>query len=128
MAEAIINHFYGDRFTAESAGFEKGVLNPYAVKALSEINIDISKNQTKEVFDLFKEGRFYSYVITVCDESNAERCPIFPGVINIIHWSFPDPSTFTGTETEKLNKTKEVRDEIKIQIDEWVKNLTNGTK
>jgi arsenate reductase (thioredoxin) len=128
MAEAIINHFYGDRFTAESAGFEKGILNPYAVKALSELNIDISKNETKEVFDLFKEGRFYSYVITVCDESNAERCPIFPGVINIIHWSFADPSAFTGTDTEKLNKTKEVRDKIKIQIDEWVKDLTNGTK
>lgn len=123
MAEAIINHYYSDNFTAESAGLEKGSLNPLAVKAMKEIGIDISNNQTKKVFDFFKAGRFFSYVITVCDDVNAERCPLFPGVKNTLHWSFEDPSQFEGNDTEKLQKTIEVRDKIKSKIDEWVKGL-----
>lgn len=89
---------------------------------MQEIGIDISGKQTHEVFDYFKEGRFYSYVITVCDEASAERCPIFPGVVNRIHWSFPDPSQFEGTDEEKLEQIRNVRDDIQRQIDEWVKN------
>lgn len=120
IAEAFINKFYGDKFIAESAGYEPGVLNPLVVKALQEVGIDISGKQTNRVFDFFKEGRMYSYVITVCDESNAERCPIFPGVVKTIHWSFPDPSQFEGNEEEKLEQTRKVRDDIKRKIDEWV--------
>ncbi len=123
MAEAIMNHYHGDRFYAESAGFEQGNLNPFAVEAMAEMGIDISGNKTKRVFDYFKEGRFYSYVVTVCDEANAERCPIFPGVKNTLHWSFPDPSSFEGSDEEKLKKTIEVRDEIKVKIDDWVSSL-----
>lgn len=124
MAEGIVNHYYSDEFIAESAGFEAGNLNPIAVKAMADIGIDISENKTKKVFDYFKEGRFYSYVITVCDEANAERCPIFPGVKNTLHWSFPDPSSFSGTDEEKLQKTIEVRDEIRSKIDSWIKDLS----
>jgi len=123
MAEGIVNHYYGDKFTAESAGFEAGNLNPFAVKAMAGIGIDISENKTKKVFDYFKEGRFYSYVITVCDEANAERCPIFPGVKNTLHWSFPDPSSFSGSDEEKLKKITQVRDEIRSKIDSWIKDL-----
>ncbi len=125
MAEAIINHYYGDKFIAESAGFENGKLNPLAIDAMKEIGIDISGNQTNEVFDYFKEGRYYSYVITVCDETNAERCPIFPGLQKTIHWSFEDPSSFEGNYEDKLRKTIEVRDRIKRQIDDWVITLNN---
>lgn len=124
MAEGIVNHFYGEEFTAESAGFEAGNLNPFAVQAMADIGIDISENSTKKVFDFFKEGRFYSYVITVCDEANAERCPIFPGVKNTLHWSFPDPSSFSGSDEEKLKKTIEVRDEIRAKIDIWINDLS----
>lgn len=123
MAEAIINHFYGDRFIAESAGFELGKLNPFAVEAMNDIGIDISGNEINEVFEFFKQGRFYSYVITVCDESNAERCPVFPGITTRLHWSFPDPSSFKGNNEEKLKFTIDVRDQIKEKIDEWVKSL-----
>lgn len=123
MAEAIINHFYSERFIAESAGFEKGKLNPFAVEAMKDIGIDISGNQTNEVFEFFKQARFYSYVVTVCDESNAERCPVFPGVTKRMHWSFPDPSSFTGNDKEKLEFTIIVRDQIKEKIDEWVKSF-----
>ena len=91
MAEAWCNHLYGDRFEAESAGLEPGILNPLAVEAMKEVGIDISHNKTQRVFDLFKAGRMFAYVITVCDEASAERCPIFPGVTQRLHWSFPDP-------------------------------------
>ena len=79
MAEAFLNKYGGDKFIAESAGLEPGKLNPIVVDAMKEVGIDISANQTKGVFDFFKQGRRYHYVVTVCDEANAERCPIFPG-------------------------------------------------
>lgn len=123
MAEEILNKYYGDRFYAESAGIEAGKLNPLAVAAMKEIDIDISGNETNDVFDYFKEGRIYSYVITVCDETSAERCPVFPNIFKTIRWSFPDPSTFSGTEEERLEQTRAVRDEIKEKIDTWVASL-----
>ena len=119
MAEAFVNHLCGDRFEANSAGFEPGKLNPLAVDAMREKGIDISNNKTKSVFDLFKAGQIYRYVITVCDESNAERCPVFPGITTRDHWSFPDPSALGGTYEEKLARTREIRDTIERKIKEW---------
>jgi len=124
MAEAFLNKYGNEKFQAESAGLEKGKLNPYVTKVMQEIGIDISKNETKEVFDLFKQGRFYRAVITVCDEANAERCPVFPGVTKRIAWSFPDPSNFTGTEEEILNQTRQVRDGIKEKVMEFIKKAS----
>ena len=80
MAEAFLKQLAGDRFEVESAGIEPGALNPIVVDAMKEIGIDISGNQTKDVFDFLKRGKAFSYVITVCDEASGERCPIFPGV------------------------------------------------
>ena len=119
MAEAWLNFLYGDEFEAESAGLEPGSLNPYAVQAMSEVGIDISKNATKSVFDLFKADRRYTWVITVCDEKVAEMCPIFPGLTQRAMWSFDDPSSFSGSEEEKLEKTRAVRDEIRTAIETW---------
>jgi arsenate reductase (thioredoxin) len=116
MAEAFLNKYDGACLTAESAGLEAGKLNPNAVKVMQEIGIDISKKGTQEAFDLFKKGRLFQAVITVCDEASAEGCPIFPGVIRRLGWSFPDPSTFTGTEEEILEQTRKVRDEIKVAV------------
>src|SRR6476661_3372851 len=81
MAEAFLKHFGYGKFDADSAGYEKGKLNPYVVGTMQEVGIDISQSETKEVFDLFREGRHYQAVISVCDESSAERCPIFPGMV-----------------------------------------------
>jgi arsenate reductase len=120
IAEAFLNKFGNDRFIAESAGLEPGVLNPFVVEVMKEEGIDISNNLTKSVFDLFKEGRFYSYLITVCDKDAAERCPIFPGVRQSINWSFNDPSKFEGSYEEKLTATRTVRDQIKNQILNWL--------
>jgi len=124
MAEVFLNHLCGDRFIAESAGLEPGVLNPLAVDVMKEIGIDISKNETKSVFDFYTEGKLYRYVITVCDESSAEQCPLFPGIAERLHWSFEDPSAFTGTYEEKLQKTRVVREKIKEKIQEFCKTYS----
>ena len=120
MAEAFLKTMAGEYFEAESAGLEKGNLNPIVVDAMKEIGIDISHNETKRVFDLFLQGRFYTYVIAVCDKANAEACPIFPGQISRIDWSFTDPSSLIGTYEEKLQKVREIRDEIKEKVEEFI--------
>jgi arsenate reductase len=119
MAEAFLNQICGDQFEAESAGLEPGKLNPIVVEAMQEIGIDISGNKTKTVFDMFKSGKLFHYAITVCDETSAERCPIFPGITKRLHWSFTDPSALKGTQEAKLARTREIRDTIKARIQEW---------
>jgi arsenate reductase (thioredoxin) len=122
MAEAFLKQVAGDRFDVESAGLEPGKLNPLVVTAMKEAGIDISRNKTQSVFDLFKSGQRFQYVISVCDEASAERCPIFPGVTTRLNWSFADPSTFTGTEYERRKQIVAVRDEIRKKIEAWVKD------
>jgi len=124
MAEAFLNKFGGGDFVAESAGLEPGKLNPIVVDAMKEVGIDISSKSTNSVFDFFKQGRKYNYVITVCDESNAERCPIFPGVMETLHWSFRDPSALTGSYENKLAGTRAIRDEIEKRIRKWITEIS----
>jgi arsenate reductase len=119
MAEAFLNDICGEQFEAHSAGLEPGKLNPIVVEAMQEIGIDISRNQTKAVFDMYTSGKSFAYVITVCDETSAERCPIFPGVTTRLHWSFPDPSSLEGTHEEKLARIREIRDTIKAKVEDW---------
>jgi len=123
MAEAFLNDLAGDRFEAQSAGIEPGELNPLVVKVMAEAGMDISQKQTTGVFDLYRKGAVFSYVITVCDEASAEKCPIFPGVTKRLHWSFPDPSALQGSEEDRLQGIREIRDAIKAQIEEWVDSL-----
>lgn len=120
MAESYLKHFAGDRFDVESAGLETGSLNPYAVKAMQAEGIDISLNKTKDVFDFFKQGRIFDYVITVCDPEASESCPLFPGLKEKINWSFSDPSQFTGSDDEKLNQTVVIRDQIKKAVLDFI--------
>jgi arsenate reductase (thioredoxin) len=119
MAAAWLQQIAGDKFEVESAGLEPGVLNPLAVAVMQETGIDISQNKTKSVWDLYKQGKRYHYVIAVCDESQAAKCPVFPGALNTIHWSFADPAGFQGTWEQKMEKTRVVRDEIKSKIAAW---------
>jgi arsenate reductase len=122
MAEALLNHLAGERFEALSAGLEPGQLNTYAVAVMKEIGIDISGNLPKHIFDFIKRGTLFSYVITVCDGASAERCPIFPGPVKRIHWSFEDPSALTGTDEEILRGARIIRDQISEKIEEWVES------
>ena len=99
MAEAFLKSLAGDRFEAVSAGLEPGEINPLVVEVMREAGIDISQNRSKSVFDLYKRGELFSYVISVCDEASAEMCPVFPGLlVKQVHWSFDDPSGFTGAQ------------------------------
>src|SRR5271169_182728 len=116
MAEAYLKHFGGERFEVESAGLEPGKLNPLVIEVLREDGIDISNNQTNDVFEFFKQGKRFHYVITVCYAGSSARCPIFPGMTKKIAWDFPDPSKFTGTREEKLAKTRKVRNNIKAAV------------
>lgn len=122
MAEAFINQLAGDRFEAQSAGFEPGTLNPLAVEVMKEVGMDISGNQTKSVFDFFKNGSLFDYVVTVCDGANAERCPIFPGITKRIHWSFADPAVLGGEWEQMLAATRLIRDEIKASVVSFIRD------
>lgn len=123
MAEAWLNRLCGDFFAAESAGLEPGTLNPIVVEAMQEVGIDISKKKTQAVSDVLKSGRLFSHVITVCDETSAERCPLFPGVAKRLHWGFPDPSVLTGTHDEKLAGVRKIRNEIRAKIEAWCEEV-----
>jgi len=120
MAQAFLEKYGEDRFEVESAGLEPGKLNPFVIRAMGEVGIDISRNPTKSVFELFKAGKVYQVVVTVCSKEAAEKCPIFPGLSEKQHWPFPDPSTFTGTDEEIMVRVRQVRDQIEEAVKEFI--------
>lgn len=124
MAEALVNNFFGEYCIAESAGIEPGTLNPLAIAAMADIGIDISLKETRGVFDLFTGGERFDYVVTVCDDASAERCPVFAGVTKRLHWNFADPADFEGTDEEKVQKTIEVREQIKEKVREFCEGFS----
>ncbi len=78
---------------------------------------------TRDVFEVYKQGKHYHYVITVCDDAAGERCPVFPGVAARFHWNFEDPTRFTGTYEERLTKARMVRDQIHRRIDLFLREM-----
>jgi arsenate reductase (thioredoxin) len=121
MAEAFLNKHGAGSFEAESAGIEPGKLNLNVVEVMQEVGIDLSEKGTKGVFDMFRQGKLYNAVITVCDTASAERCPIFPGRVKRVAWSFEDPSTLKGSAGEMLQHTREIRDEIEKKVLTFIK-------
>ena len=117
MAEAVLNSLHGNKYEASSAGVSPTIVNPYVVKVMAEIGIDISKNRSKSIEE-FREKSF-NYVVTVCDSAK-EACPFFSGE-KIIHKAFKDPNALSGSEEEILKGTRQVRNEIA----EWIKNTFN---
>ena len=124
MAEAFVNRYCGEYFEAESAGIEPGKLNPIVVEAMAEDGIDLARNATKSVQDILHADRKFDYVITVCDEASAERCPLFPGGGQRLHWGFPDPSQFTGIHAEKLEQVRNVRNAIAARVATWCEEIS----
>jgi len=121
MAEAFLRKYGGDQFEVHSAGLDPTVINPYTVKVLEEIGIDTSDQYAKSLETYLGKVHF-SYLITVC--SNAEeRCPIFPGMGTRIHWPFEDPAAFQGTDEEKTEKFREIRNQIEEKIKDWIAEL-----
>jgi arsenate reductase len=120
MAEGLLRHLADDRFEAMSAGTEATYVRPLAVRAMEEIGIDISGQESKTLDRYLQES--FDYVITVCDDAN-EACPFFPGAQSKLHWSFEDPSKAEGSEEERLAVFRRVRDGIKDRVQA---ELVNG--
>jgi arsenate reductase (thioredoxin) len=120
MAEAFLNRKAGDSFQGESAGLEPTSINPLVVEVMREKGIDLAGKGTSSVFQYYREGRLYDWVITVCRESLESKCPIFPGIAHRLQWDFDDPQSATGTHHERLDFVRRIRDEIEQRIDSWI--------
>jgi arsenate reductase len=117
MAEGFLRHLAGDRFDVWSAGVNPTAVNPLAIRVMREVGVDMSAQTSKSATSLL--GQHFTDVITVCDNAN-ERCPIFPGVVNRIHWSLEDPAAATRTESERLAVFRRVRDEIAERVQSFL--------
>ncbi|MBN1323468.1 MAG: arsenate reductase ArsC [Methanotrichaceae archaeon] len=115
MAEGLMNALFGDRFKAYSAGVEPTFVDPHAVAALAEVDVDISHQRSKGLDDLRRWD--FDIVVTVCDRA-AEACPMFPGARFVIHRSFPDPALAQGSEEEAMEAFRLVRDDIRQWLEE----------
>ena len=114
MAEGLVNALYADKFRAYSAGTVKTKVNPFAIKALEEMGIDISHHRSKSIEEF--RGKLFDIVVTVCDNAH-ETCPFFPGK-KVIHRNFKDPSDVKGSDAEKLAAFIKTRNEI----NSWIKD------
>jgi arsenate reductase (thioredoxin) len=123
MAEGLLRHLAGDRFEVMSAGTEATHVRPLAVRAMDEVGIDISGQESKAL-DRYV-GEPFAYVITVCEEAN-EACPFFPGAAERLHWSVPDPAAAQGTEEERLEVFRSVRDLLRDYIEGELVNGRGG--
>lgn len=123
MAEAFLRSAAGDRFEVMSAGTDPVPVNPDAIRVMAERGMDISSQRSKGVRPFLGLG--FPYLVTVCDQAN-ERCPIFPGVINRLHWSFEDPARAQGSDEERLRVFRRVRDEIEAAVRRFVEEADAG--
>ncbi len=119
MAEGLLKSMAGDRFEVESAGTRPSVVNPLAIRAMQEIGIDISSHRSKSVDEF--SGRHFDLMITVCDNAK-EECPVLP-LGEKLHWSFDDPAAAVGTQEERLQEFRRIRDEIKARLEAFLKAL-----
>lgn len=126
MAEAFLNDLGGGAYHAESAGFEPKVINPLVVEAMAEAGLDISDAKPKGVFDLFKAGRIFDYVVTVCDDAREGQCPIFPGVTRRLHIPFTDPAALSGSHEEMMARLRTIRDAIRDKVAELIAEWDDG--
>ena len=118
MAEGLVNSLYSKVLRANSAGIKPTQVNPLAIRAMAEMDIDISSQRSKNLNEF--EGHRFDYVVMVCSDA-AEICPFFPGGIEHIHHGFDDPASTKGTDEEKLRAFRKSRNDInKWIIDDLV--------
>ena len=117
MAEGFLRSLAADRFEVASAGTEAARVHPLAIRAMADAGIDLSAHTSKIVDELVEQP--WDYVITVCDDANT-HCPLFPGQVNRLHWSLPDPSRATGSEEERLAVFRLVRDDIAARVSKLI--------
>jgi arsenate reductase (thioredoxin) len=113
MAEGLLRHDAGGRFEVESAGTKPSIVRPEAIAAMDELGIDISGHRSKSAKEF--DGQKFDYVITVCDSAR-ESCPVFFGGAERLHYSFDDPAALEGSEEERLNLFRRVRDELRSYL------------
>ncbi|NWG07894.1 MAG: arsenate reductase ArsC [Chloroflexi bacterium] len=119
MAEAFLRKYGGEQFEVHSAGLEPKGMNPFTIRVMNEVGIDIS-GQTSKGVDVYLGKVLFKYLVTVCDDAD-KNCPtVWPGVRKRMHWSFQDPAAVEGTDEEKLAKFREVRDKIEAQVKAWL--------
>jgi arsenate reductase len=123
MAEGLLRKLGSERFEPFSAGTEATHVRPLAIRAMGELGIDISGQESKTL-DRFLDQPFDA-VITVCDQAN-EACPVFFGARQRLHWSFRDPSKAHGTEEQQLAVYRQVRDAIRERIEHELLNRTTS--
>ena len=121
MAEGFLRHLSGGAVEVASAGTEPGALHPLAVEVMAEVGVDIRAQQAKSV-DGFVQQRF-DYVVTVCDDAR-ESCPYFPNAHQRLDWSLPDPSQAKGSRAERLAVFRQVRDTIRLHVEQFVPRAT----
>jgi arsenate reductase len=126
MAEAFLKIMGGGDFDVMSAGLSPTCINPLVVAAMAEKGADLSQATTTSAFDLFRQGRLFEYVITVCDDSNEKQCPVFPGLVHREHWPFEDPATLAGTDAEKLAGVRRIRDRIEEAVAAFVRRVRDN--
>ena|SRR5258708_6796741 len=120
MAEGLFRAFGEDRWEVFSAGTNPSIVRPEAIAVMSELGIDLSGHRSKHVREF--DGQRFDYVITVCDNAN-ESCPVFPGTIQRIHWSVPDPAAVQGSEAERLAAFRRIRDVLADAIRAFVDRI-----
>lgn len=120
MAEGLLRHLADGHMQVESAGSQPSQVNPFAIQAMDLRGVDIRSHTSKSPTEFL--GQPFDVVMTVCDNA-AETCPVFPGKAERVHWSFPDPSAVTGSETEKLAAFVSVRDAIEQKLSGWLAQL-----
>lgn len=128
MGEGLLRAMAGDRIDVYSAGSKPSVVNPYAIRAMQAVGIDISGHTSKNL-EIYLEKQF-DYVITVCDNA-AKNCPYFPGKAERIHWGLVDPANSGGQDADILAAFGKVRDQLKSHFTEWLAEMESndsGTK
>lgn len=125
MAEAILRARAGDRFTVASAGMDPKGVHPLTIRALSELNLDTSGLRSKPSTEFLGKVRVHTAII-VCERAN-QQCPrIYPFAHQTMYWPFDDPADAVGTDAQKFEKFREVRDQIATRIDAWLDELDQG--
>ncbi len=119
MAEAFARHYHGDWLEAYSAGVSPHGVDPRAIKAMAEIGIDISTNQSKPI-ETFDDMEF-DYVITLCD-SAAKACPVFPAKTLYLHVPFDDPPILAMNATDEEEAMEHYR-RVREQIKDFIRDL-----
>ncbi len=116
MAEGLLRHIAGDRFEVRSAGIKPGFVRPEAIAVMKEIGVDISGHRSKHVDEF--AGEAFDYVLTVCDNAKG-TCPVYPGHTNRIHKGFEDPAAVQGSDEQRLDAYRRVRDQLKSYLLEF---------